>query len=163
MAECDVKINYGVKTGCNDAFIIDGATKDRLIAEDPKSAEIIRPILRGRDIKRYSCEFNNWWLISTFPAKGYDINDYLAIKKFLLGLRPKIDQNGQSRGIPVSSRSVIMKRETATNSSGDALLLLDLPGMALSSFAPGNAVAHHLFLELAAFDRTAPSRSGEHP
>ena len=96
LAECDVRINRGILTGCNDAFIIDGATKDRLIAEDPKSAEIIRPILRGRDIKRYSCEFNNWWLISTFPAKGYDINDYPAIKKFLLGLRPKIDQNGQA-------------------------------------------------------------------
>ena len=41
-----VRINRGVLTGCNDAFIIDGATKDRLIAEDPKSAEIIRPVFR---------------------------------------------------------------------------------------------------------------------
>ena len=43
----DVTINYGIKTGFNDAFIIDGATKERLIKEDPKSAEIIRRITKG--------------------------------------------------------------------------------------------------------------------
>ncbi|MDE5832835.1 MAG: hypothetical protein K2H64_07620 [Desulfovibrio sp.] len=43
LKEWDVRINYGIKTGCNEAFIIDGAKKDELIAQDPKSAEIIRP------------------------------------------------------------------------------------------------------------------------
>jgi hypothetical protein len=47
------KIFYGIKTGLNEAFVIDGATRDRLIAEDPKSAELIKPFLAGRDIKRY--------------------------------------------------------------------------------------------------------------
>ena len=47
------KIYRGVLTGLNEAFVIDEATKDRLIAEDPKSAEVIKPFLAGRDIKRY--------------------------------------------------------------------------------------------------------------
>ncbi|WP_299757690.1 TaqI-like C-terminal specificity domain-containing protein [uncultured Pontibacter sp.] len=47
------KIYYGIKTGLNEAFVIDEATKDRLIAEDPRSAEIIKPFLAGRDVKRY--------------------------------------------------------------------------------------------------------------
>lgn len=58
-----MKIYRGILTGYNDAFIIDGSKKDELIAADPKSAEIIRPILRGRDIKRYSYANNNLWLI----------------------------------------------------------------------------------------------------
>ncbi|GET25654.1 Eco57I restriction-modification methylase domain-containing protein [Prolixibacter sp. NT017] len=51
LKDWDININRGILTGYNEAFIIDGATKERLIKEDPKSAEIIRPILRGRDIK----------------------------------------------------------------------------------------------------------------
>lgn len=47
------KIFYGIKTGYNEAFVIDEATKNRLIAQDPKSAEVIKPFLAGRDIKRY--------------------------------------------------------------------------------------------------------------
>ncbi len=90
----DVKINRGVLTGCNEAFIIDGATKDRLIAEDSKSAELIRPILRGRDIKRYGYEFADQWLIATFPARHYEIENYPAIQAFLGGFRPKLEQTG---------------------------------------------------------------------
>ena len=59
-----VSINYGIKTGFNDAFIISGEKKDELVAADPNSAEIIRPILRGRDIKRYGTSFADLWLIN---------------------------------------------------------------------------------------------------
>jgi type II restriction/modification system DNA methylase subunit YeeA len=88
----DIKINRGILTGCNEAFIIDGATKDRLIAEDPKSAEIIRPILRGRDIKRYSYDFKDRWLIASHNGYTDDadrrippinIERYPAIKAHL--------------------------------------------------------------------------------
>ncbi len=65
LKDWDVEINYGIKTGYNDAFIIDTETKDRLIAEDPRSAEIIKPVLRGRDIKKYRAEFAGLWLINT--------------------------------------------------------------------------------------------------
>jgi len=47
------KIYYGIKTGLNEAFVIDEATRARLIAEDARSAELIKPFLAGRDIKRY--------------------------------------------------------------------------------------------------------------
>ncbi len=49
----DGKIYRGVLTGLNEAFVIDAETKDKLIAEDAKSAELIKPFLAGRDIKRY--------------------------------------------------------------------------------------------------------------
>ena len=65
LKEWDIKINYGIKTGFNDAFIIDGRIKNELIERDPKSAEIIKPILRGRDIKRYRAKFADKWLINT--------------------------------------------------------------------------------------------------
>ena len=63
LSEWDISINYGIKTGYNEAFIIDEETKNKLISEDPKSAEIIRPILRGRDIKRYAFSFQDLYLI----------------------------------------------------------------------------------------------------
>ncbi|MVX34362.1 TaqI-like C-terminal specificity domain-containing protein [Myroides sp. LoEW2-1] len=63
LKEWDININYGIKTGFNEAFIITGEKRKELIEEDPKSAEIIRPILRGRDIKKYSNEFADLWLI----------------------------------------------------------------------------------------------------
>ena len=47
-------IFYGIKTGLNEAFVIDGATRQRLISEDPRSAELIKPFLLGRDVKRYT-------------------------------------------------------------------------------------------------------------
>ena len=63
MKNWDIQINYGIKTGFNEAFIIDQKTKDGLIAKSSKNAEIIRPILRGRDIKRYGYEFADLWLL----------------------------------------------------------------------------------------------------
>jgi adenine-specific DNA-methyltransferase len=54
---------YGIKTGFNDAFVIDGPTKDQLISEHASSAEIIKPFLRGRDIKRWRVEPQDLWLI----------------------------------------------------------------------------------------------------
>ena len=72
LSEWDIQINYGIKTGYNDAFIIDESTKNALIASDPKSCELIRPILRGKDIKRYSYEFAQLWVI--YVPCGYTNN-----------------------------------------------------------------------------------------
>ena len=80
----NVNIYRGILTGCNEAFIIDAAKKNELIAKDPNSAQIIRPILRGRDIKRYSYEFANLYLICTFPSKHYDIEHFPAVKDWLI-------------------------------------------------------------------------------
>ncbi len=90
----DVTINYGIKTGLNDAFIIDGKKKDELIAQDPKCAEIIKPLLRGRDIQKWSADFSDLWLIGTFPSKNIDIDDYPSIKSDLLTFGKQLEQSG---------------------------------------------------------------------
>jgi site-specific DNA-methyltransferase (adenine-specific) len=85
-----VKINYGIKTGFNEAFIIDTATKERLCEQDPHSAEILKPILRGRDIKRYGYEWAGWWIINShngLKSAGIEpinvVNDYPDIYEYL--------------------------------------------------------------------------------
>jgi len=114
LKDWDVNINYGIKTGYNEAFIIDGPTKNRLIAEDPKSAEIIKPILRGRDIKRYKAEFADKWLINTH--NGYktadgryvpriDVNQYPAIKRHLDKYWKKIIKRDDQGKTPYNLRN----------------------------------------------------------
>ncbi|MBR2887947.1 MAG: class I SAM-dependent DNA methyltransferase, partial [Bacteroidales bacterium] len=69
LKDWDIQINYGIKTGFNDAFIITTEKKDEILAacataeERQKTAEIIRPILRGRDIKRYGYDWAGLWLV----------------------------------------------------------------------------------------------------
>jgi hypothetical protein len=75
------KIYYGIKTGLNEAFVIDEATRARLIAEDARSAELIKPFLAGRDIKRYEQPRSDKYLI--FTRHGLYIDDYPAIKQYL--------------------------------------------------------------------------------
>ena len=62
-------IKWGIKTGLNDAFVIDAATRARLIAADTKSADVIRPWLRGRDVRRWRAESSGLWLI-TIPSSA---------------------------------------------------------------------------------------------
>ena len=54
---------YGIKTGFNEAFVVDRATRDRLIAEDPNSHDLLKPFLRGRDIKRWESNWAGYYLI----------------------------------------------------------------------------------------------------
>ena len=69
LKDWDIQINYGIKTGYNEAFIISTEKRDEILAncqsedERKRTAELIRPILRGRDIKRYSYDWANLWLI----------------------------------------------------------------------------------------------------
>ena len=84
LKDWDISINYGIKTGLNEAFIITESKKNELLKEDPKSAEIIRPILRGRDIKRYSYDYANLYIITTFPSLKIDIEEYPAVKQHLI-------------------------------------------------------------------------------
>lgn len=77
----DVEIRRGVLTGFNQAFFIDAATRERLIAEDSKSAELIKPLVVGDDIKRYEIDYKGRYLI--FTRRGVDIDSYPAIKNHL--------------------------------------------------------------------------------
>ena len=89
LKDWNINIYRGILTGFNEAFIIDEETKNKLILEDKKSKEIIKPLLRGRDIKRYSYDFKNLYLINTHNGikekniLPIDINKYSAIKKHL--------------------------------------------------------------------------------
>ena len=113
LKDWDIQINYGIKTGCNEAFIISGEKRAELIKEDPQSAEIIRPILRGRDIKRYGYEFHELYLINThngIKSKGIlpiDINDYFAIKKHLDKYWDKISIRDDQGDTPYNLRNCI--------------------------------------------------------
>ncbi len=96
------KIYRGVLTGLNEAFVIDDATREKLIAEDPKSAEVIKPFLVGRDIKRYQPVFSGKYVI--FTRRGIDIGKYAAIRNYLaqfkerLMPRPKDWKGGKWQG-----------------------------------------------------------------
>ncbi len=103
-----IQINYGIKTGANEAFIIttekrdeilkncDDAQKDeRGMSERERTIELIKPILRGKDIKRYSYEWADLWVIATFPSLKLDIDDYPSLKTYLSQFRPRIDQSGE--------------------------------------------------------------------
>jgi hypothetical protein len=95
LKDWDININYGIKTGFNEAFVIDGKTRNELIAKDPKSAEIIKPLLRGRDINKYSYDFADLWLIGTFPSKKININEYVGIKEYLESFGKRLEQSGE--------------------------------------------------------------------
>lgn len=84
-----ISINRGITTGLNEAFIIDEETKDKLIKEDKKSAELIKPLIRGRDINRYNYDFKKLYFINTHNGlkekniSPVNVNKYKAIKKHL--------------------------------------------------------------------------------
>lgn len=75
------KCYYGIKTGLNEAFIIDEDTKERLISEDSKSAELIMPLYEGKDLSKWSSPEIKKYII--FTIRGVNIDSYSAIKKHL--------------------------------------------------------------------------------
>lgn len=77
-------IEYGIKTGLNEAFIIDEEIKNQIIKEDPKSAELIKPYVSGTEIEKYFINYNQKYIITTFPAKNIDIEEYKGVKNYLL-------------------------------------------------------------------------------
>ena len=97
LKDWDIDIYRGVLTGYNEAFIIDSETKEKLIKEDSKSAEIIRPLLRGRDIKRYGYQFADLYLITTFPSLKINIDQYPAVKQHLMDFGyDRLKQTGET-------------------------------------------------------------------
>lgn len=75
------KIYHGIQTGFNKAFVIDGIKRAELVAKDPKSAEIIKPLAVGDDVRKWRIRENDRWLI--FSRRGININHYTAIKEHL--------------------------------------------------------------------------------
>ena len=103
LKDWDIQINYGIKTGCNEAFIISTEKRKEILDncqtedERKRTAELIRPILRGRDIKRYGYEWAELWLIATFPSRHYNIDEYPAVKQYLLSFGiERLEQTGKT-------------------------------------------------------------------
>ena len=103
LKDWDIQINYGIKTGYNEAFIIDTAKREEILSrcadedERARTAELIRPILRGRDIKRYGYNWAGLYLIATFPSRHYDIDEYPAVKEYLLSYGiERLEQTGKT-------------------------------------------------------------------
>ena len=104
-------------TGYNEAFIIDKTKKEEILAscqteeERKRTAKIIRPILRGRDIKRYGYEFADLYLINTHNGvkekgiKRIDIDDYPAIKAHLDSFYPEIEKRADQGDTPYNLRN----------------------------------------------------------
>ncbi len=88
-------IYRGLVTGLNKAFIIDNQTKEALIREDPRSAEILKPVVRGRDVHPYRVDWDGLWLIATFPAAGVNIDDYPAVRRWLSSFGKRLHQTGE--------------------------------------------------------------------
>ena len=117
LKDWDVAIYRGVTTGLNDAFVIDGATRQALIKEDPNSAEILKPVLRGRDIKRYQARWADLWLVDTHNGYGnvpaININDYPAIKAHLGGFYPQLEKRYDKGRTPYNLRNCAYHEEFA--------------------------------------------------
>jgi hypothetical protein len=94
LKDWNFNVNYGIKTGLNEAFIIDAVTRELLLNRDSKNAEIIKPVLRGRDIERFGYNFSNVWLINShngIKEKGINPidlpNKYPTLFEYLLQFR----------------------------------------------------------------------------
>src|SRR5450755_2198091 len=81
-------IRRGIVTGFNEAFFINRAICDKLVAEDPKSAEVIKPFIVGEDVKRYTIDFEERYLI--FTRRGIDLTKYKAITQHLLQYKAQL-------------------------------------------------------------------------
>jgi hypothetical protein len=117
LKDWDISINYGIKTGCNEAFIINKIKRDELIAKDSKSAELIRPILRGRDIERYKSNFADLYIINAhngIPDKKIppiDIKNFPAVKEHLDKYWEKIKDRDDHGVTPYNLRSCAYMHE----------------------------------------------------
>lgn len=81
---------YGIKTGLNEAFVIDTPTKEKICRDDPRSAELLKPFLEGKDLKRWRAESRGLWIIY-IPKNRVRIDDYPAIRAWLMQFRDKLE------------------------------------------------------------------------
>lgn len=116
LKDWDINIYRGVLTGYNDAFIISTEKREEILAncqsedERKRTAELIRPILRGRDIKRYGYNWANLWLINTHNGirgklERIHIEDYPAVKAHLDQYWDKISKRADKGETPSNLRN----------------------------------------------------------
>ena len=115
LKDWNINIFRGILTGYNNAFIIDGETKEKLIQKSPNSTEIIQPILRGKDVKSYKADFADLWIINTH--NGYEevpeisIDNYPGIKEHLDKYISNLQERQDKGCTPYNLRSCIYMKE----------------------------------------------------
>jgi len=123
LKDWDISINYGIKTGFNGplkdggCFIITDWKREEILSncatadERKRTDELIRPILRGRDIKRYSYEWAHLYIISTFPSLNIDIEKYPSVKTHLLSFgMERLEQTG--RTYTINGEKITARKKT---------------------------------------------------
>ena len=138
LSEWEVKINRGILTGFNKAFVIDGATRHALIEEDPSSANIIKPVLRGRDIQRFCAKWAGLYLIDTHNGYGdvpaIDVDDYPVVKEHLDRFYSRLKKRQDKGRTPYNLRSCAYYDEFAK----EKLFWMDLTERGRFSLDQGN-------------------------
>ena len=116
LKDWNIQINYGIKTGYNEAFIISTEKREEILSncaddsERKRTEDLIRPILRGRDIKRYSYNWADLWLINTHNGikpsiQRVNIDDYSAVKDHLDKYWNKISKRADKGDTPYNLRN----------------------------------------------------------
>jgi len=113
LGDWNIEINYGIKTGLNDAFIINKEKYNELVKKERKNKEVLVPLLRGRDINRYSKNYSDLYLINVH--NGYkigmkkiseiNIDDYIFVKEHLNSFEPKLSKRGDKGKTPYNLRN----------------------------------------------------------
>ena len=101
LGKLKVNIYRGVLTGCNEAFIISDEKRTDILSkcnsadERKRTEKLIQPVLRGRDIRKFGLKYADLYLIATLPSRNYNIEDYIALKKYFLkfGMQ-RLEQTG---------------------------------------------------------------------
>ncbi|MDN2764203.1 Eco57I restriction-modification methylase domain-containing protein, partial [Campylobacter jejuni] len=115
-----LNINYGIKTGYNEAFIITTEKRNEILAnckdeaEKERTAKLIRKMLRGRDIKRYSYEWAGLWVINTHngyknqngeKVEAINIKHYPSLKKHFDEFYPQLEKRADKGLTPYNLRN----------------------------------------------------------
>jgi len=111
LKEWDLVINRGITTGLNDAFVLDDATRDAMLAKEPDAKEIIRPLYRGKDIGRYHSDHSGVNLICTHngiratKTQRVDADAYPIIKGHLDQFHPDLEKRQDQGDTPYNLRN----------------------------------------------------------
>ena len=113
LGEWSIEVNRGVLTGLNDAFTIDKEKYNELIKKDRKNKEILVPLLRGQDIRRYEINYKDLYLINTHNGYKFNdekipeikIDDYPSIKEYLNEFEPALSKRGDKGKTPYNLRN----------------------------------------------------------
>lgn len=147
LKDWDLNINYGIKTGFNDAFIIDTATRNKILEncqtddERQRSEKLMRRLLRGRDIKRYSYKWADLWLINTHNGvknkgiKRIEIENYPSIKQHLDKFFNKLEKRADKGDTPYNLRKCAYLEE------------FDKPKIVYSNMTTADEMPFHLDTE----------------